>query len=164
MKETVSKVKRQPSEWGKIIVNETTDKELISKIYKQFILFNTRKINEPIKTWAKELIRHLSKEDIQMAFYFSIKIWMKVFLGRVFLVVGSSFSSLRVCCIIPFWFVDFLLRNQLIMLWEFPCVCLFFPLVAFNNLSLSLIFVTLITVCLGMFFLGFILTGPLSVS
>ena len=89
---------------------------------------------------------------------------MKVFLGRVFLVVGSSFSSLRVCCIIPFWFVDFLLRNQLIMLWEFPCVCLFFPLVAFNNLSLSLIFVTLITVCLGMFFLGFILTGPLSVS
>ena len=47
------------------------------------------------------------------------------------------------------------------MLWEFPCVCLFFPLVAFNNLSLSLIFVSLITVCLGVFLLGFILPGTL---
>ena len=73
MKETVNKVKRQPSEWGKIIVNETTDKELISKTYKQFMLLNTRKINKPTKTWAEELIRHFSKEDIQMAFYFSIK-------------------------------------------------------------------------------------------
>ena len=47
MKETVSKVKRQPSEWGKIIVNETTDKELISKIYKQPIQLNTRKSKRP---------------------------------------------------------------------------------------------------------------------
>ena len=67
MKETISKVKRQPSEWEKIIANETTDKELISKIYKQRMQFNIRKINDPIKKWAKELNRHFSKEDIQMA-------------------------------------------------------------------------------------------------
>ena len=66
-KETISKVKRQPSEWEKIIVNRTTDKELISKIYKQLMQLNTRKMNNPIKNWAKELNRHFSKEDIQMA-------------------------------------------------------------------------------------------------
>ena len=67
MKETISKVKRQPSEWEKIIVNETTDKELISKIHKQLLQLNSRKINDPIKKWAKELNRHFSKEDTQMA-------------------------------------------------------------------------------------------------
>ena len=64
MKETISKVKRQPSEWEKIIANEATDKELIFKIYEQL---NTRKIKDPIKKWAKELNRHFSKEGIQMA-------------------------------------------------------------------------------------------------
>ena len=49
MKETLSKVKRQPSEWEKIIANEATDKELISKIYKQLLQFNSRKINNPMK-------------------------------------------------------------------------------------------------------------------
>ena len=58
---TISKVKRQPSEWEKIIANEATDKELISKIYKQLLKFNSRKINNPIKKWAKELNRHLTK-------------------------------------------------------------------------------------------------------
>ena len=48
-KETLSKVKRQPSEWEKIIANETIDKELISKIYKKLIQLNTRKTNNPIK-------------------------------------------------------------------------------------------------------------------
>ena len=65
-KETISKVKRQPSEWEKIIANETTDKGLISKIYKQFIQVNASKINNPIKKWGKDLNRHFSKEDIQM--------------------------------------------------------------------------------------------------
>ena len=67
MKETISKVKRQPSEWEKIIANEATDKELISKIYKQLLQLNSGKINDPIKKWAKELNRHVSKEDIQVA-------------------------------------------------------------------------------------------------
>ena len=67
MKENISKVKRQPSEWEKIIANEATDKELISKIYKQLIQLNTRKINDSVEKWAKELNRHFSKEDIQMA-------------------------------------------------------------------------------------------------
>ena len=66
-KETISKVKRQTSEWEIIIANEATDKELISKIYKQLMQLNSRKINDPIKKWAKELNRHFSKEDIQMA-------------------------------------------------------------------------------------------------
>ena len=48
-RETISKVKRQPSEWEKIIASETTDKRLISKIYKQFIQLNARKTNNPIK-------------------------------------------------------------------------------------------------------------------
>ena len=49
MKETIKKLKRQPSEWKKIIANEETDKELISKIYKQLMQLNIRKINNPIK-------------------------------------------------------------------------------------------------------------------
>ena len=57
-KETISKVKRQLSEWEKIIANEATDKELIPKIYKQIMQLNSRKINDPIKKWAKELNRH----------------------------------------------------------------------------------------------------------
>ena len=60
-KETISKVKGQPSEWEKIIANETTDKELISKIYKQLMQLNTRKANNPMKKWAKDLYRNLSK-------------------------------------------------------------------------------------------------------
>ena len=48
-KETISKVKRQPSEWKKIIVNEATDKQLISKIYKKLVQLNSRKINDPTK-------------------------------------------------------------------------------------------------------------------
>ena len=67
MKETISKVKIQLSEWEKIITNEATDKELISKIYKQLLQLNSRKISDPIKKWAKELNRHFSKEDIWMA-------------------------------------------------------------------------------------------------
>ena len=67
IKETIRKMKRQPPEWEKIIANETTDKELISKIYKQLMQLNTRKTNVQIKKWAKELNRHFSKEDIQMS-------------------------------------------------------------------------------------------------
>ena len=69
MKETISKVKRQPSEWEKIIATETTDKKLSFKIYRQLMQLNTRKTNNPIKKWARDLNRHLSKEDIQMVRY-----------------------------------------------------------------------------------------------
>ena len=54
-KETLSKVKRQPSAWEKLTANETTDKGLISKIHKQLIQLNTRKTNNPIKKWEKDI-------------------------------------------------------------------------------------------------------------
>ena len=60
-------MKRQPSEWEKIIANETTDKGLISKIHMQLIQLNPRKTNNLIKKWEKDLNRHFSKENIQMA-------------------------------------------------------------------------------------------------
>jgi len=52
-KETISKVKRQPSGWEKIIANEATDKGLISKIYKELLQLTSRKINNPIKKGPK---------------------------------------------------------------------------------------------------------------
>ena len=65
-KETISKVKRQPSEWEKIIANEATNKELISKIYKQLMQINTRKINDPIKKMGQRTEQAFLKRRIQM--------------------------------------------------------------------------------------------------
>ena len=66
-KETISRMKIKPSGWEKIIANETAGKGLISKIYKQLIQLYVRKTNKLIKKWGKDLNRHFSKEDIQMA-------------------------------------------------------------------------------------------------
>ena len=65
-KETINKTKRQHSEWEKIFAIESTDKELASKTYKQFMQLHIKKTNNPIKKWAEDLNRHFSK-DIQMA-------------------------------------------------------------------------------------------------
>ena len=60
-------MKRQPSEWEKITASETTDKELITTIYKHLMQLNTRKTDNPTKQSEKDLNRHFSKEDIKMA-------------------------------------------------------------------------------------------------
>ena len=64
-KENISRIKREPIIWENISASDTSDKSLVSRIYKEFTGLHSRKTSNPIKKWAKDLNRHFSKEDIQ---------------------------------------------------------------------------------------------------
>ena len=62
-KDTIKRVKRQPTEWEKIFVNHISDEGSISRIFKDYLQLNNKKTNNPIKNWTKDLNTHFSKED-----------------------------------------------------------------------------------------------------
>jgi hypothetical protein len=66
-KETVTRLKRQPTEWEKIFASYSSDKGLISRIYRELKKLSPQRINTPVKKWAHELNREFSKEEEQMA-------------------------------------------------------------------------------------------------
>jgi len=97
-------VKRQPSVWEKIIANEATDKQLISKIYKQLLQLNSRKINDPIKNWAKELLVYFLN-----CFGFAYGcICIFVYSATLFIVVFAALWSFPFFFFPPFFLCPFL--------------------------------------------------------
>jgi hypothetical protein len=66
-KETATRLKRQPTEWEKIFASFSSDKGLISRIYRELKKLSPQRINTPMKKWAHELNREFSEEEVQMA-------------------------------------------------------------------------------------------------
>ena len=66
-KETINRVKRQSMEWEKIFANHISDKGLISRMQKEVLKCNNKRLKNPIQKRVKNLNRHFSKEDIQIA-------------------------------------------------------------------------------------------------
>ena len=95
-KETISKVKRQPSDWEKIIANEATNKGLISKIYKQLLQLNSRKVNDPIKKWANEL-NSLSIHLSSTLCHTSPQYFLSPYIFSTVPGASSSYTHLHLC-------------------------------------------------------------------
>ena len=64
-KETINKMKRQPTDWEKIRANDVTNKELLSKIYKSLMMLNSIQTNNPIKKWTGGRIKMAMREDTE---------------------------------------------------------------------------------------------------
>ena len=82
-KENISKMKREPTIWEIIFANDNSNKGLISKIYKELTWLHSRRTNNPVKKWAKDLNRYFSKEDIQKAQRHMKKCWTSLAIKEI---------------------------------------------------------------------------------